>query len=191
MRRPRSATEDLLRVASASAAGLGVVYAVNGLTRKDAHPTVTLTDAAYPPLADHHVESLGGPLAEVWVSDLTRVESSVARIGLWGTLLLVAGFVALLALHAGHADRRAAGRLVAPGPYLQAAAVAAVVVAVAQPLLQRLGGEVVLAAIGSPPGYVPHGTVAWFWPALAALLLLGTRIPLRPRRAHLPLTRAT
>ncbi|GEL45322.1 hypothetical protein CHO01_04380 [Cellulomonas hominis] len=171
--------EVLLWLAAAAYAVIGLVYAVNGLTRRDAQPLVTLTDAAYPPLPDTEVEHLALPLARVWVLDLTRPEASLARIGLWGGLLLTAAFVALLALHARHTDRRASGRLVAPGPYLTAAAATSVVLAVAQPLLQRFGAELALASIGSPPGYVPHTSVPWGWPVLAAALLLGTRVTRR------------
>lgn len=183
MPRTRTSTEVLLQVLAVGSAGLGLIYAVNGLTHKDAQATVTLTDAAHPPLADTYVELLGGTLARVWLTGLSRPEASLARIGLWGTLLLVAGFFTLLALHARHADGRARGRLVAPGPHLTGAAVLAVVIAAAQPLLQRFGSGQALATIGSPPGYVPPGTVPWLWPALAATLLLGTRIPRPGRRA--------
>ena len=168
--------EVLLWTLAAACVGLALVYGLNGLTRHDAQPVVTLTDAAYPPLPDNAVEHLGGALARVRVDDLSRPEASLARVGRWGTLLLVAAFVALLALHARRTDRRASGRLVAPGPYLTAAAAVGVVVAAGQPLLQRLGGEVALAAIGSPPGYVPHATVPWGWPVLAAALLLATQV---------------
>jgi hypothetical protein len=150
------------------------VYAVNGLTRHDAQAVVTLTDAAHPPLPDNAVEPLGGTLARVWVHDLTRPEASLARVGRWGILLLVAAFLALLALHARRTDRRASGRLVAP--YLTAACAAGVAIAAGQPLLQRLGCGMALASIGSPPGYVPYGTVPWGWPALGLALLLASQV---------------
>jgi hypothetical protein len=169
----------LLWTVAVVCAGLALVYAVNGLTRHDAQATVTLTDAAYPPLPDNAVEPLGGTLARVWVGDLTRPEASLARVGRWGTLLLVAAFLAVLALHAQRTDRRASGRLVAPGPYLRAAAAVSVAVAVGQPLLQRLGSAVALASIGSPPGYVPYGTVPWGWPALGLALLLASQVARR------------
>ncbi|GEM_PF-5147541 len=155
------------------AAAVGLVDAVNGLTRHDGQAVVGLTDAAWPPIASS--EHLDGPFARVRSADLSRVDAALSRLDLWGTLLLVAAFLALVALHCRATTPRVTTWARVPGRYLTAAIALTPVLAVAPTGFQHVAAEVVLAGLGSPPGYVPHTWVRWGWLAVGAALLVVQR----------------
>lgn len=162
--------EGLFRTGAVLAVVVGLVDAVNGLTRHDGQAVVGITDAAWPPIEAS--EHLDGPFARVWSSDLSRIDASLSRVDRWGTLLLVAVLLALIARHCRVTTSRVTTWARVPGPSLTAAIALTPVLAVAPMWFQHVAAEVVLADLGSPPGYVPHTWVRWGWLVVGAALLV-------------------